>query len=120
MYFNRLNAKNVIGEYVVGYIDQNRENLNKEYPTFEKFLKNFQVTDAMINEIVEKGEKAGIPKDEKLLPPVVPSIKLTVKALMARDMWEMSEMYRVFNEDNKILQAALEALQDGTYEKKLK
>ena len=39
---------------------------------------------------------------------------------MARDMWEMSEMQRVFNEDNKILQAALEALQDGTYEKKLK
>ena len=120
LYFNRLNAKNVIGEYVVGYIDQNREKLNKEYPTFEKFLKNFQVTDAMVNEIVAKGEKAGIPKDEKLLPPVVPSIKLTVKALMARDMWEMSEMYRVFNEDNKILQAALEALQDGTYEKKLK
>lgn len=120
LYFNRLNAKNVIGEYVVGYIDQNREKLNKEYPTFEKFLKNFQVTDAMINEIVAKGEKAGIPKDEKLLPPVVPSIKLTVKALMARDMWEMSEMYRVFNEDNKILQAALEALQDGIYEKKLK
>ena len=120
LYFNRLNAKNVIGEYVVGYIDQNREKLNKEYPTFEKFLENFQVTDAMVNEIVAKGEKAGIPKDEKLLPPVVPSIKLTVKALMARDMWEMSEMYRVFNEDNKILQAALEALQDGTYEKKLK
>lgn len=120
LYFNRLNAKNVIGEYVVGYVDQNREKLNKEYPTFEKFLKNFRVTDAMVDEIVAKGEKAGIPKDEKLLPPVIPSIKMMVRALMVRDMWDMNEMYRVFNEDNKILQSALKALKDGTYEKKLK
>ena len=74
----------------------------------------------MVDEIVAKGEKAGIPKDEKLLPPVIPSIKMMVRALMVRDMWDMNEMYRVFNEDNKILQSALKALKDGTYEKKLK
>ena len=45
---------------------------------------------------------------------------MMVRALMVRDMWDMNEMYRVFNEDNKILQSALKALKDGTYEKKLK
>lgn len=120
LYLNRLNAKNVIGEFVVGYIDKNRESLKKKYPDFEKFRKHFEVTEDMIEEIVAKGEKAGVPKDEKLLQPVIPSMKLAVKALIARDLWDMNEMYRIFNEDNKVLKEGYNALKDGTYEQKLK
>lgn len=120
LYFNRLIAKNVIGEYLANYIDKNREQLKKTYPDFEKFSKNFQVTDAMINDIVKAGEKAGIPKDEKLLKPVLPSMKLQLKSLIARDLWDMNEMYKLMNADNEILKQGLKVLKDGTYEKELK
>lgn len=120
LYFNRLIAKNVIGEYVVGYVDKNREQLRKRYPSFDKFYKEFTITDGMLEEIVKAGEKAGVPRDEKLFRPVVPSMKIMLKAYMARDLWDMNEMYRVLNMDNKVLQAAQKALKDGTYEKLLK
>ena len=74
----------------------------------------------MIDEIVAAGEKQGIKKDENLLVPVVPDIKLFVKSLIARDLWGMNELYRVSNETNKILKAAVDALNDGTYERILK
>lgn len=119
-YFNRLIAKNVVGEFVINYIDQSRDMLKKKYPDFDKFNKNFVVTDAMIDEIVKAGEKAGVAKDEKLLQPVIPLMKMNIKALIARDMWDMNEMYRIMNDDNVILQKAVEALRDGTYEKELK
>ena len=119
-YFNRLNAKNVVGEFVVGYVDKNRENLKKKYPTFEKFQKSFEVTPEMIDQIVKMGEKAGVPKDEKLLEPVIPAMKLSIKALIARDTWDMNEMYQIFNEDNKVLKEGYKALKDGTYERILK
>lgn len=119
-YFNRLNAKNVVGEFVVGYVDKNREDLKKKYPTFEKFQKSFEVTPEMIDRIVKMGEKAGVPKDEKLLGPVIPAMKLSVKALIARDTWDMNEMYQIFNEDNKVLKEGYKALKDGTYERILK
>lgn len=119
-YFNRLIAKNVIGEFVVNYVDKNRTQLKGKYPAFEKFRKNFVVTDAMINDIVKAGEKAGIKKDEKLLKPVIPSMKLQIKALIARDIWDMNEMYRLLNEENQILQKGVEALKNGSYEKILK
>lgn len=119
-YFNRLLAKGVINEFTLNYVDKNRDALKKRYPTFEMFKKNFQVTDAMVNEIVQKGEKQGVKKDEKLLSPVIPEIKLFVKSLIARDMWGVAELYKISNEQNKVLNAAIKSLRDGTYDKIIK
>ena len=117
LYFNRLIAKNVIGEFIANYIDKNRDQLKKKYPDFDSFVKNFQVTDAMIDEIVKAGEKADIHRDDKALKPLLPTIKLQLKALIARDLWNMNEMYQIMNEENDMLKKGLEVLKDGTYEK---
>lgn len=120
LYFNRLLAKNVIGEYIVNYIDKNREQLKKKYPSFTDFNKNFVVTDDIIADIVKAGEKAGVKKDEKLLKPILPSMKLQIKALIARDIWDMNEMYQILNAENETLKKGYEALKNGTYDKTLK
>lgn len=119
-YFNRLIAKNIIPEYIVNYIDKNREQLKKKYPDFKKFKDEFKVSDAMIDEIVGMGEKQGVVKDEKLLTPIIPAMKMQIKALMARDIWDMNQMYTILNEDNKILKTAMDTLKDGRYDTKLK
>ncbi|GHV65859.1 peptidase S41 [Bacteroidia bacterium] len=119
-YFNRLIAKSVINEYTINYIDKNRKELNTKYPNFDKFKRDFEVTDAMIDEIVALGEKAGVVKDEKLFTPILPTMKAQIKALIARDIWDTSEMYQILNWDNEILNAAYSSLKDGGYEKMLK
>ena len=58
-------------------------------------------------------------KDEKLLKPILPTIKVQLKALIARDLWDMNEMYKILNTQNEILQKGLESLKNGEYEKKL-
>ena len=109
----------MIGDYVNDYIDKHRSELQAAYPDFAAFRRDFVVTDAMIDEIVEAGAKAGVEKDEKLLTPVLPSMKLQLKALLARDLWDMNEMYQILNEDNDSLRKALEVLRDGTYSRLL-
>lgn len=119
-YFNHLIAKNVVNDFILNYVDKNRASLRKQYPQFEDFRKNFHVTEAMINEIVANGEKQGVKKDQKLLTPVIPEMKQFIKALIARDLWDMNELYMITNEDNKALDAAVKALHDGTYDKLMK
>lgn len=47
-------------------------------------------------------------------------MKQFIKALIARDLWDMNELYMITNEDNKALNAAVKALHDGTYDKLMK
>lgn len=119
-YYNRLIAKNIIGQYINNYVDRNRAMLKKKYPDFKKFQKDYAVTDEMIREIVAEGVKAGVAEDQKLLTPVIHVMKQQVKAMIAQNLWDMNEMYILMNEDNKILHEALKTLRDGRYEEKVK
>ena len=85
-YFNRLVGKSVIGQYINNYVDRNRADLKKKYADFNKFVKDYTVTDKMIREIVAEGVKAGVPEDEKLLAPVIPAMKMQLKALIAQNL----------------------------------
>lgn len=111
-YFNLLVRKNVIYPYVVNYMDKNLESLRKKYPKFEPFAKNFEVSDEMMAEIVALGEKEGIEKTEEDYNAVVDDIKLHVKALLARDLWESAEYYKIVNSKNEFVLKAIEVLKN--------
>ena len=111
-YYNKLRRKNIIYTYTLGYMDQNRESLTKEYPDFTKFDRKFEVSDKMINAIVSEGEKTGIKEDEKSLEFTLPSMKREIKAFIARDLFTRYQFYEIINRDDKIIQKALEVIED--------
>jgi carboxyl-terminal processing protease len=119
-YFNLLMAKGVLLDYEFYHVNRHRAALRERYPAFRQFKENFEVTPEMIREIVQKGEEQGVAPDDKLLAPVLPELKRYLKALIARDLWGMNEYYKIINEGNAPLRAALKALRDGSYEKTLK
>ncbi len=60
---------------------------------------------------MEEGKKQNIlPKDDDELQKTLPYLKLQLKALIARDLWDMSEYFSVFNEESDIVKKALEIL----------
>ena len=40
----------------------------------------------------------------------MPQLRLQLKALIARDLWDMSEYYAVMNEQNDVVRKALEVI----------
>ena len=119
-YMNRLAAKNILYPWVVDYVDKNRENLKSKYTTFKKFDSKFIVTDKMFNDIVAKGEEAGVKKDDKSFPMMKGEIKRQVKAYIARDLWEMNETFRILNKKNLIYNRAVKILKDKEFKTILK
>ncbi|MGL5681436.1 MAG: S41 family peptidase [Marinifilaceae bacterium] len=114
-YLNQLVGQNVVGEYLINYIDKNRDGLKRKYPDFATYKKSFVVNDQMIEEIVVAGEKAGIKRDTKLLAHAKPTLKRQLKALIARDMWDTNEMYQILNMDDPSVKKALEILNTNQY-----
>lgn len=111
MYHRQLTAKSVIINASLKYVDQHRKQLKKEYKTFEDFNARFEVPDAMLQEVYAEGEKAKVKlKDEEERKNSIPMLKMQLKALIARDIWDMTEYFQIMNEQNHIVQKAVEVL----------
>ena len=111
-FHRELAAKSVIVNQNLRYMDQYRKKLKKQYPTFAQFKADYSVPQSYIDTILKEGEKQNIkPKDDEELQKTLPYLKIQLKALVARDLWDMSEYYSIFNEESDIVKKALELLQ---------
>lgn len=117
-YFNDLVRKNVLFPYVIGYIDQNRDNIKKKYPSFNEFNNGFQVTSNMIDDLVKLGEKENIEKEEESLKFSLKYISRQIKALIARDVYESGDYYKVIVVGDEEVAKAVEVLSDPKVYKK--
>ena len=89
-------------------MDNHRDELKKQWPSFNDFKARFEVPESLTDAIIAEGEKQNIkPKDEAELQQTLPYLRVQLKALIARDLWEMSEYFSVFNESSQIVQRAL-------------
>ncbi|MDP4239101.1 MAG: S41 family peptidase [Bacteroidota bacterium] len=120
-FHRKIVARGVVNKVCVQYIDKNRAKLKEKYSSFDKFKKEYEVDDAFLNQLTGEAEKAKIKVDSAQYAISKPLIKLQLKALVARDLWEMNEYYQIMDADNESLQKAVEILKTpGAYEEILK
>ena len=112
-FHRQLAAKSIIIQQNLRYVDNNRKLLKKQYPEFDKFKTQFEVPQTVIDTILKEAEKQNIkPQDDDELQRTLPLLRLQLKALVARDLWDMSEYFSIFNERSDIVKRALEVLKN--------
>jgi carboxyl-terminal processing protease len=110
-FHRELAAKSLVINANLRYVDQNRKQLHRDYKTFEDYRQRFEVPQSVIDGIMAEAEKQNIkPKDDEELQRTLPYLRLQLKALIARDLWEMNEYFTIMGETNDILQRALQLL----------
>lgn len=111
-FHRQLAAKSVLITQNLRYVDKHRKALKKEYASFDDFRQRFEVPQSLIDAIIKEGEKQGVkPKDDDELQRTLPLMRLQLKALVARDIWDMNEYFAIMNEQNDIVLRALNLLQ---------
>ena len=110
-YHRQLVLKGVVINTDLRYIDNHRDQLRSLFPTFEAFRTGFQVPQALIDDVMKDGEKQGVkPEDDAELQKTLPYLKAQLKALVARDLFDMSEYFQIINEESDIVKAAIRCL----------
>lgn len=111
-YHRSLVAKGVVYRVAMNYVDQHRTELSAKYPKFVQFSQQFEVSPEMIEEMKTLAQEENIEFKEEEYERSKALIKLQIKALIARDIYDMGEYYQVINEDNAAYQKALQLIND--------
>ena len=77
----------------------------------------FEIDDAFMADLLALAGKEKVEFDEAEYNRSLPLIKTQLKALIARDLWDMSEYFQVMNTTDRTVQQALKVLNEGEYER---
>lgn len=109
--YRELSAKSIIVNMSLKYIDHNRKSLHKSYPSFAKFRAKYEVPQELVDSVMAQGEKQKItPKDDAERAKTEHNVRRIMKALVARDLWDMSEYFCILYEDDEVVAKAVELL----------
>lgn len=110
--FHRLlSSRGLIINANLKYVDNNRKQLKQRYASFDDFNRSFQVPQAVVDSIMAEAKKLKIsPANDDEMGKTLPMLRLQLKALVARDLWDMSEYFQVMNEENNVVRRAVEEI----------
>lgn len=111
--YRNLSARSLILNASLHHLDKNRKQLKKQWPEFETFRNGYEVPETLITEILLQGEKQNlVPADETEREKTVALLRRTLKALAARDLWDMSEYFAIIYADDPVVQRAIQILSE--------
>ncbi|AKD02967.1 peptidase S41 [Pontibacter korlensis] len=104
-YLSQLYNKNVIREYSLEYYQKHRKELEKM--PFEKFNKNFTVTDRMLQEVVQTASASGVEYNEAEFKRSKSLLRNNLKAFIARSVYGNDGFFPVLHQSDEEFQQAL-------------
>ncbi len=111
-HYRELSVKGLILNANLRYMDNNYKKLTKQWKNFSNFMQNYEIPDEIVEKVLVEGEKMEItPANDEEKEKTVTQLKLTLKALVARDLWDMSEYFAVIYENDPLVLKAVELLQ---------
>lgn len=120
-YYQQLIRKGVFTQFSMQYLDNgNREKIKKDYPDVDAFDKKFVIDDAFMNEFLAYAEKMGVKKDDAGYKTSELYIKVTVKSLLARNLWDYGSFYKIYNQIDDAYNKGLEIIQNKSKFKEFK
>lgn len=96
-YYRDLVAKGVLNRFAITYVDAHRNELKAAYPDGEAFACNFNVDDAMIQDIIRLGEADSVAYNAEQMEKSSKVITTIVKGLIGRDLFDSSDYFRIVN-----------------------
>lgn len=116
-YMVKLVAQGVYNEFLLDYMDGNREQLEAKYPTFEEFDEGFELTDSDMKRLVNIATRKGVEYDIEGYERSRKLMRNQLAAMIAQRLYSVNEFYRVLNPRvNNSYNKALEIVGNWTEE----
>lgn len=109
-YYVDLLSKGLFNDYILDYVDRERNNLQERYPEFQQFNNRFSIDNRFLEDFIRFAESEGVAKKSDELELSTTLIRYQLKALLARNLFEFKSYFQVLTDIDDGLQTALEVL----------
>jgi carboxyl-terminal processing protease len=93
-------------------MDKNCKELSKEYPKIDKYKEKFTLTEDMFQQLLGMADEEKIEFNEEQFNKSKELISLQIKALIAQNLFDMSEYFQIINDRNDSYREALNIIND--------
>lgn len=107
-YSVQLRRLNLFLEYANSYFDNNRENIKSTYSDYIKFRDNFQVSPAMLEDFKSLAASKNVQFNEDEWNRDADFISMSIKSIIARDLWGNNGSMAVFLATDRQMEKALQ------------
>lgn len=110
--YRELTARSYINNANLHYMDGHRKQLQKTYKDFKSFNAKFTMPEEVLDEVLEKAAAKDSlrARDDEELQKTKQNMRLILKGLVARDLWDLSEYFQIIYEEDPVVIKALEVL----------
>ncbi|MCF0198392.1 MAG: S41 family peptidase [Bacteroidaceae bacterium] len=109
--YRQISVKSLIVNANLRYTDKNRKRLAKQWTNFADFKAQYEIPSEVIDDILKEAEKQKLtPADDEERDATRAQLSVTLKALVARDLWDMSEYFAIIYEKDPVVLKAVEVL----------
>ena len=120
-YLRAVRRHNIITDLALHYVDYHRTELRTNYPDFDRFISEYEVPAALIDSVAAQAKrKKVVPADSAEWQKSLPDLRFLLKSLIAYNVWDRNEYYRILNNRSDIVKKALEILATDEGKKKRK
>lgn len=111
-YYRSLIRRGILNSYALEYSDKNRQIILSDYKAFDDFKNDFRFSDAEISELIGNANDAGIKYNEVQFNTSKGELLNVLKGYVAANIWQLNEFYRIINEDDPVIEKALQIVTD--------
>lgn len=110
--YRQISARGMIVQANLRFLDKERKQLGKRWKTFNDFKARFEIPGETLDAILAEAEKKELkPKDEEERRETRRQLARILKALAARDLWDMSEYFAIIYGDDPVVLKAVEMIE---------
>ncbi len=112
-YYTDLIRKNVFNEWVMNLLEKNRKKYTKQYPSLDVYKTEYTIDEKLMKDFVSFAEEKGVESNDEGLEVSGDYIRLVLKALMARNIFDINAYFEVISGLDNELNEAVRLIKEG-------
>ncbi|MCF8231224.1 MAG: S41 family peptidase [Bacteroidales bacterium] len=113
-FYTNIVKNRIPNSYILDYLDEERGELKKKYDNVKSFKSRYTITDEFMNEFIDYTKDEGVEFDEEGYQQSEKQIKHMLKALIARNLFDISAYYEIISMIDQTIQKSVEILKEET------